>query len=679
MQPGAGKVAQGSFSVDRHQEFQIRLAIAAISSLRLHDSTHLSNSMGRLALCIGGHDAGPEAFTRSCSGRTALTLHQLRAKSVSFVDTVHAGEPYHQSQNGYWDEYGQWVAEAEKEAQADAEAENLNTQRELALADPASVVEIASQKAGKAITRAENNSADAQVLHMRLHAQKATNLVRYFRDELRELMRRRSTAGLKRQLDSLDQYLDTLKTCEHHNSGRCNKLSKRALSGLGHDAGAAAHAVEQLIQTSRNAKRRTFPILDLLRTGIGPAPDQLDALDAPTPPDYVPPPGPVPGTAAGCNCAPHSHCAGRGREFPWCKVNRTEPCSLLSERSFVDASGADHRVAGSGQPPAVWDYCGPPKENSETVHAGAHCERRDDIVARYHDDPDFWDKDGKFNWNKVPRRDRMTVEAMVVPKEGQGLCMRTPSSGAHYVCPTAQDDLDEARPEGTEWARTRTWDFCVPAAPEEKIKVLQELAQENQIESQASGVEMQDQETFRKPFEKDPATETQEVALQQQDYSQQPAYDNGFGGPAFQQGFGLSFLAAALLGVLPWVSRPDHKSDYELEAAEMDKMILLLNPSMNINYWKNEYRLDPQQILKYHYNFDSCKALIKSGGPCGRETILKSSHETVYDAAIELGGTFTEVEEIQWMKVLRGKIKLDLHGLLAELEVKMVGYMKAIT
>lgn len=518
--------------------------------------------MGRLALCIGGHDAGPEAFTRSCSGRTALTLHQLRAKSVSFVDTVHAGEPYHQSQNGYWDEYGQWVAEAEKEAQADAEAENLNTQRELALADPASVVEIASQKAGKAITRAENNSADAQVLHMRLHAQKATNLVRYFRDELRELMRRRSTAGLKRQLDSLDQYLDTLKTCEHHNSGRCNKLSKRALSGLGHDAGAAAHAVEQLIQTSRNAKRRTFPILDLLRTGIGPAPDQLDALDAPTPPDYVPPPGPVPGTAAGCNCAPHSHCAGRGREFPWCKVNRTEPCSLLSERSFVDASGADHRVAGSGQPPAVWDYCGPPKENSETVHAGAHCERRDDIVARYHDDPDFWDKDGKFNWNKVPRRDRMTVEAMVVPKEGQGLCVRTPSSGAHYVCPTAQDDLDEARPEGTEWARTRTWDFCVPAAPEEKIKVLQELAQENQIESQASGVEMQDQETFRKPFEKDPATETQEVALQQQDYSQQPAYDNGFGGPAFQQGVGLSFLSAALLGVLPWVSRPDHKSDY---------------------------------------------------------------------------------------------------------------------
>eukprot|EP00439_Symbiodinium_sp_Y106_P085320 s171_g28.t1 len=538
--------------------------------------------MGRLALWIAGQDAGqtalhcrslcwcdlvsgPAALARSCSGRTALTLHQLRAKPVSFQSTAHSGdaaEPYHQSQNGYWDEYGQWVAEAEKEAQADAEAENLNTQRELALADPASVVEIASQKAGKAITRAENNSADAQVLHMRLHAQKATNLARYFRDELRELMRRRSTAGLKQQLESLDQHLDTLKNCEHHNSGRCNKLSKRALSGLGHDASAAAHAVEQLIQMSRNAKRRTFPILDLLRTGIGPAPDQLDALDAPTPPDYVPPPGPVPGTAAGCNCAPHSHCAGRGREFPWCKVNRTEPCSLLSERSFVDASGADHRVAGSGQPPAVWDYCGPPKENSETVHAGAHCERRDDIVARYHDDSDFWDKDGKFNWNKVPRRDRMTVEAMVVPKEGKGLCVRTPSSGAHYVCPTAQDDLDEARPEGTEWARTRTWDFCVPAAPEEKIKVLQELAQENQIESQASGVEMQDQETFRKPFEKDPATETQEVALQQQDYSQQPAYDNGFGGPAFQQGFDSSFLSAALLRVLPWVSRPDHKNDY---------------------------------------------------------------------------------------------------------------------
>ena len=68
----------------------------------------------------------------------------------------------------------------------------------------------------------------------------------------------------------------------------------------------------------------------------------------------------------------------------------TEPCALLSQPSFIDAAGADHRVAGSGQPPAIWDYCGPPEENSETVHAGAHCERRDDIVAKYHDDPDFW-------------------------------------------------------------------------------------------------------------------------------------------------------------------------------------------------------------------------------------------------------------------------------------------------
>lgn len=50
---------------------------------------------------------------------------------------------------------------------------------------------------------------------------------------------------------------------------------------------------------------------------------------------------------------------------------------------------------------------------------------------------------------------------MVAPLEGHGLCVRTPSSGAHHVCPTAQDDLDEAKPEGTEWARTRSWDFCV--------------------------------------------------------------------------------------------------------------------------------------------------------------------------------------------------------------------------
>lgn len=71
-------------------------------------------------------------------------------------------------------------------------------------------------------------------------------------------------------------------------------------------------------------------------------------------------------------------------------IRGKEPCALLSQPSFVDAAGADHRVAGSGQPPAIWDYCGPAEENSETVHAGAHCERRDDIVTKYHDDPEFW-------------------------------------------------------------------------------------------------------------------------------------------------------------------------------------------------------------------------------------------------------------------------------------------------
>lgn len=304
------------------------------------------------------------------------------------------------------------------------------------------------------------SASHVQVLHMRLRSQKATNLVRSVRQSLGDLMRRRHTSKLKQELAKLDQHWQTLKQCESKSSGKCRELTRQALHGLAHDAGSAARTAGHLTTLGRVAKRRTFPILDLLRMGIGPAPDQLDALDPPTPPDFVPAPGPPYGTAAGCDCAPHSHCAGRGREFPWCKVNRTEPCPLLAQPSFIDASGADHRVAGSGQPPAVWDYCGPPKPNSETVHAGGHCEARHDIVAKYHDDKEFWDKDGTFNWNRVPRKDRMTLEAMVAPIEGEGLCVRTPSSGAHHVCPTAQDDLDEANPEGTEWSRTRTWDFC---------------------------------------------------------------------------------------------------------------------------------------------------------------------------------------------------------------------------
>ncbi|CAK9037199.1 unnamed protein product [Durusdinium trenchii] len=380
---------------------------------------------------------------------------------------------YHVSQNGYWDQNGQWIAEAEREAQARGLLKGPQMP-EMALEDPASVVEIASKKAGKAIQRAESNAADAQatqsvetscarpvafvpctteVLHMRLRSQKAADLVGNVKHALTDLMRRRNTLKLKRELSKMDHYWQVLKECDSEKTPDCHQMVRKALQGIAHDATEAAKAAEDLTALGHVVKRRTYPILDLLRMGIGPAPDQLDALDAPNPPDFVPAPGPVPGTAGGCDCAPHSHCAGRGREFPWCKVNRTEPCALLSQPSFVDASGADHRVAGSGQPPAVWDYCAPVSENSETVHAGGPL-----------------------------REDRMTLEAMTAPKEGHGLCVRTPSSGAHFVCPTAQDDLDEANPEGTEWARTRTWDFCVPAAPADKIQALQELQHEEEAE-----------------------------------------------------------------------------------------------------------------------------------------------------------------------------------------------------
>ena len=284
-------------------------------------------------------------------------------------------------------------------------------------------------------------------------------------------------------------------------------------------------------------------------TGIGPAPDQLDGLDAPTGPDSVPAPGPVPGTSAGCDPAAvragivnaparshfseffvvsrsavlfplslvvtivkplistvaspkqlllfwsrgdqaevtalrtptapgaavnshgarstgrsRAHCCRRGPlwmqpepttalrgpdsrrqcgtfgpglgmlafcccraqdqrrsptfrgvQAPKKRVEETNACDIVKSTWFVEPQHCMHSLVCQQNLPRTmkWhvllnlsghgakDYCGPPKENSETVHAGAHCERRDDIVEKYHDDPDFWDKDGNFNWNKA--------------------------------------------------------------------------------------------------------------------------------------------------------------------------------------------------------------------------------------------------------------------------------------
>ena len=50
-------------------------------------------------------------------------------------------------------------------------------------------------------------------------------------------------------------------------SHSCRQMSRQALIGMAHDAQAAAAAVENLASLGRVVKRRTYPILDLLRMG----------------------------------------------------------------------------------------------------------------------------------------------------------------------------------------------------------------------------------------------------------------------------------------------------------------------------------------------------------------------------------------------------------------------------
>lgn len=202
------------------------------------------------------------------------------------------------SQNGYWDQNGQWIAEAEHEAQVDAAAEVENTRHEMALEDPASVVEIASEKAVKAIERSKTIAGDAQVLHMHLRSQKAANMVGNVRHALTDLMRRHNSTKLKTELGKMDDHWQALKHCHGSmDSQRCRQMSRQALIGMAHDARAAAAAVDNVATLGRVVKRRTYPILDLLRMmGSGTA----------NPPNFAPSPLPRTRTAAGVHLGTRS-------------------------------------------------------------------------------------------------------------------------------------------------------------------------------------------------------------------------------------------------------------------------------------------------------------------------------------------------------------------------------------
>merc|ERR1712048_956919 len=90
-----------------------------------------------------------------------------------------------------------------------------------------------------------------------------------------------------------------------------------------------------------------------------------EQVDPPHRPDLKKPEGPPAETSAGCKCAVYSECMRRGRMFSWCRVKDTEPCPIKDDYAPRDNAGSDHRLAGSGPPPFVWDYCRlPDKEDA---------------------------------------------------------------------------------------------------------------------------------------------------------------------------------------------------------------------------------------------------------------------------------------------------------------------------
>jgi hypothetical protein len=245
-------------------------------------------------------------------------------------------------------------------------------------------------------------------------------------------------------------------------------------------------------------------------------------------------------TSAGCNCDPQVACSLQGRSFTWCRVGGGT-CPILQEETstseaggatrpnWIDASGTDHRLfltEENGYPAsstrqqqsgAIWDYCTPapkrpPKAPPKTAHGG-RCAWRGDLYERYERDDAYDAKGMKIaDESKIPKRDRLAVEAMRLYKAASasakgmdpkavaeiakakpawlGLCRVTEHSKPYAVCPVVPDpDNPEASHGG--WLSDHSWDFCAdtswhPAIGGDKppkvpyMKTMEELRAEEQ-------------------------------------------------------------------------------------------------------------------------------------------------------------------------------------------------------
>lgn len=189
-------------------------------------------------------------------------------------------------------------------------------------------------------------------------------------------------------------------------------------------------------------------------------------------------------TAAGCSCQQKevtgkeaSPCESRGHQFNWCLVSdkTQDNCPLRFGGGIQhDITGQDHSIAGVStlkqSKVSYWDYCSPPLPGS--VHHGCECADRTDLYEKYTKDPAY-QNDGRMDWDRIPFRDRLSLEAMVKLKASAAagvnlqdidpgasqFCVTTPSSGAYRVCPIADKGGSAA---SSSWCRQRSWDICMP-------------------------------------------------------------------------------------------------------------------------------------------------------------------------------------------------------------------------
>eukprot|EP00929_Paragymnodinium_shiwhaense_P045690 TRINITY_DN23310_c0_g1_i2.p1 TRINITY_DN23310_c0_g1~~TRINITY_DN23310_c0_g1_i2.p1 ORF type:complete len:646 (-),score=186.96 TRINITY_DN23310_c0_g1_i2:82-2019(-) len=378
----------------------------------------------------------------------------------------------------------------------------------------------ANARAELGVRRAQLAAAEAQALNVRLKDQKVSRLLQSVREASHHLLREVPRAdadgsSLPSAISKVNRHrMELERAWKAFDAGIASEEQCiGALEKMAGDVSEAQRALDGTVGRASALLRRVWRTADVANRPVA-AISKEDMLDIP------PAPGAKlsavmrgekdpPATAGGCTCMKESECASRGREFNWCVVQDGRPCPIKRDFTSRDAAGADHRIAGS-VPQLSWDYCVPPKvalaaqhEDAIPVHPGGQCADRTDVADEYFNNPAYLGKDGQFDFQKVPWKDRLALEVMAkkhsleqgsleaaddkATEQGEDndkppsdLCMKTPSSGPHKVCPIVCKEGAAGS-----WCKQRSWDICLtreattgvtPEQEAEKSKAAEEAA-----------------------------------------------------------------------------------------------------------------------------------------------------------------------------------------------------------